>query len=303
MLSNKLKKHIRRVLFNTFGRFHIRTAKHDDVIILTSSRSGSTWLAESLISTNQFKLYNQPFDTVLNSNIYSNILPSYKNNPFFINLSIEDKLKLETFWFKLISGKINPNVEWRFFSKQFKFFYKRKLIKMFFVKDYIDFFHNQPNLKIIYLTRNPLNRGVSNINYGYHDYGEHLFDSKLLKNNSAIKLEELKEIYNTSDYITTKQVIAWYLENCVISEFTQQNRENILHIKYEDMLNQRELTESTISDFIFSNIINFQLSWRDSKTTIKTKPSKNVPVNKKEIQKILELIPDFLTYSKIEDFE
>lgn len=288
------KNKIRLLLFNTLGNLPLKIKKSSNVLILTSSRSGSTWLVESLTNYRTFKWYNQPFDTLLNNNVYGDLLPNTALNPFFYNLSVADKKLFESFWDKIINGKINPNTNWRIFSKTFSLFYSKKLIKSFFAKDAISFFCKQKELKIIYLTRNPITRGKSNINYGYKDYGEFLFNN--FKPSNDLNLDKLQSIYNETDSLLSKHVISWYLENYTICNYLKNNTNaNVLLCKYENLVKNSQEEAQKISTYIFEDD-RFSLSEKKSKTTQKEK-TKTIEVNREEIVAILNCLPNIYPYN------
>ena len=291
----KNKKVFKKIVFNTLGRLKIRTKVLDNVLILTSSRSGSTWLNESLQSTKEFKLYNQPFDRVFNISVYDNLLPGSKKNPYFLNLNKKEIENLENYWHQIINGKINPNVDWRFYKKNFNFLYKRKLIKSFFTKDLIEFYISQPNLKIIYLIRNPINRAISNINYGYKDFGHILLSNQILIESKLINTKRLRKIYSQTNSPITKHVIAWYLENFIIYNYLNSIQSDVFILNYEDMVSNKH-TEAKISEFIFEDQ-RFQLSKKASKTTQAThKKTTNLSLNIEEMEAIKSCLPDFMPY-------
>ncbi len=293
-ISNTISIIFKKLAYTTLGRLKLRTKKLDDVLVLTSSRSGSTWLNESLQNTKEFKLYNQPFDRVFNKSVYDKLLPGNKSNPYFSNLTLEEIKKLTNYWHYIIKGKINPNTDWRFFSNNFNFFYKRKLIKSFFTKDLIDFYASQSNLKIIYLIRNPIQRGLSNINYGYRDFGKALFKNNLIIQSELINVKKLNSIYTKTNSILTKHVIAWYLENFIIYTFLHTNSNSVFILKYEDMVSNKT-TEKNISEFIFGDS-RFELSKKASKTVQTKKKIVKLDINRDEMNEIKSCLPKFMPY-------
>jgi hypothetical protein len=289
---------LKKLAYKTLGNLKIRTQKLDDILRLTSSRSGSTWLNESLQDTKEFKLYNQPFDRVFNDSVYDDLLPSNKNNPFFSNLNTKEVNQLINYWFQIIDGEINPNTDWRFYLKSFNFYYKRKLIKSFFTKDIIEHYVSQPNLKIIYLTRNPVHRAISNMNYGYKDFGDILLKNKILIKSSAINTEKLAKIYTKTNSILTKHVIAWYLENFIISAFLNNNsKHDIFELKYEDMVSNKS-TEEKLSHFVFGHS-NFELSKKASKTSQAKITKIKFMINLEEMNEIKSCLPKFMPYINV----
>lgn len=267
-MNQKLKSIIRLVLFNTLGRFHFRIKKENDLVILTSSRSGSTWFVESLLKYNRFMTYNQPFDNLLNVNLYAHLLP-LKGNPFLINLTKDETEAVMYFFHQLRLGKIFNNVNWRVWDKFNYIFYKRKLFKVFFAKDIFKLFVSEKNIDIIYLTRHPITRAFSNIQYGYPHGCQYLFDNEKLMNIiGQEKIESLKQIFSYSGELE-KHVLGWFLENYNILNYVEKNNSKILHIKYEDMIEKPKIISEKLSQCLEIKKENINFSNQPSSTTHK----------------------------------
>ena len=263
MAINKqfLKKWIRLFLYNTFGRLGFRTGMKTDILILTSSRSGSTWLVESILRNDKCKLINQPFDCLFNDNVYKDLLPISNKNHHFVNLTNTEEEQVVSFWNLLRKGCLNPSSTWKIFSKDFIFFYERKLFKVFFLKEKVQFFENEDNLVVLYLIRNPLYTSLSNINYNYKPSGESLIKLKSLSEYPN-EFSELKQIYFSTSSILMKYIISWCFEN--YTPFVKVNSSNnIILIRYEDLKDRKQ---STLSDISQTLNIQFTPNYVKSKT-------------------------------------
>lgn len=270
VIRKNFKKYIRLFLFYTFGRLGYKIGSKKDILILTSSRSGSTWLVESILKNGKSKLINQPFDCLFNSNVHEKRLPISNKNYHFINLTKEDEEKLFKFWHQLRDGRLNHNSIWKLFSKDFFFFYNRKIYKVFFMKDKIEFFINQNNLTIIYLLRNPMNTSLSNINYNYKPSGECFLRIKNIKDYPK-EFKKLKEIYYETNSVLATYIISWCFENYKINNYSKNN-DNIIILRYEDLvLNEKKMIEK-LKKFINKD---FMLKNDNSKTYKKQNNSLN----------------------------
>ena len=274
-----LKKWVRLFLYNTFGRLGFRTGMKSDILILTSSRSGSTWLVESILVNDKCKLINQPFDCLFNNNVYENLLPILNQNHHFVNLTNIEEEQVIRFWNRLRKGSLNPNSTWKIFSKFFNFFYERKLFKVFFLKEKVQFFENEDNLVVLYLIRNPLHTSLSNINYNYKPSGESLIKFKSLSEYPN-EFSELKQIYFSSTNILVKYIISWCFEN--YKPFVKANSSNnIILIRYEDLKDRKESILSYISQTLN---IQFSPNYMKSQTFKKS----NTSFNKEPMYKLKE---------------
>jgi len=271
-MNKKLKNKIRFFLFNTLGRLHFRITNENDLLVFSSSRSGSTWFVESLLENNRFMLYNQPFDNLLNVNIYDRLLP-IKDNPFLINLTKNEINKVKKYFYYLRAGKVFNNVNWRLFDKYNYIFYKRKLFKVFFAKEIYKIFLDEKNLDIVYLTRHPLTRAYSNIKYGYPDGCKYLLHNEnLIKMIGQENVNKIKHIFSYSGELE-KHVLGWFLENYHLLSYIENNKSSILHIKYEDMITQSKHISEKLSKHIEINVDKMVFSEQPSSTTHKEQVS------------------------------
>lgn len=269
-LKNIFKKNIRIILFNTLGRIGYRIKKKKNIVILTSSRSGSTWFVESILLSLRAKHINQPYDCFFNNNVYKNKLPINNDNFHFINLSNSENKKLNAYWSKLVNGNININSTWNVFSKEFKFLYERKIFKIFFLKEKIDFFTEQKDIIIFYLIRNPLDTSLSNINYNYGISGDSLIKNKAIEKYPK-EFKKLKTIYLETDNILMKYIIGWAFENYKPYTYAKSNNQ-ILMLRYEDLKDRNKYILKRLKAELGEK---FTLKKTKSKTFNNQKPQNN----------------------------
>lgn len=237
-MKQNIKNLIRRLLFESFGRLYTKIGNEKDLVILSSSRSGSTWLVETLTQSNKFMIYNQPFDRLLNNNVYSNRLP--EGNPYFVNISNKEKLKVEKFLDDILDDRIFPNVQWRIWKNN-SIFYKRKLLKVFFAKDLLSDIFLDKNFDLIYLLRHPISRALSNINYNYPNGCEYLiYNNKISDTIGRNNMKYLKKNYKHYSKLS-KHILGWFLENYLLLISKGKLENNILYIHYEDMIHNPEI--------------------------------------------------------------
>jgi hypothetical protein len=215
-----------------------KVGDNNDLLIITSSRSGSTWLVESLLKKESFLLYNQPFDNFFNRSLFIpkvNDFPS--KDPHYFHF--ESKQIFKKRFTRIFSNQIFPNIEWRVWLKSRPIFYDRKLIKCFFVKQNLEVMLINKNIDFLILMRHPINTSLSNIEYGYKPSALYLLEAYTVETFPQInQIKILHEKY--SNFILIKYLISWVLENWPIrnSQIIDLKKEysNLFFVSYEELL-------------------------------------------------------------------
>tara|TARA_Y100000590_G_scaffold314564_2_gene355661 strand:- start:14773 stop:15765 length:993 start_codon:yes stop_codon:yes gene_type:complete len=263
-----LKYLIKHLIWNI--KFHKYNDNKKNIFLLTSRRSGGTWITQalSLRKNTKFVLepYNVGYSDLINSRHYSNKI-LVDGFPRFGR----DSSDVTNFFKKILySNSIKCQEQWNFFSKEFYFFTDTTVIKTHSPKIFIHSLLKEfPEEKFIYLIRNPLAQCLSIVNKtdvkGKVYISKFLDDAKFL--DRYINLEMKKFMIETSknDQYFDKLFLSWILENLPVLRILPNK--NILLIKYEDLVLDFELEFQKIEQFIGEKILKEKFINQPSMTT------------------------------------
>jgi len=252
--------------FKQFMTFVFNTHKlgNKDILILSSPRSGSTWLMDILYGEEGMKYINEPLSkTILDYMKYMDIETRWN----YLTLTEEEKELFNKYFSTDIPiGYFAPiNI----FKEDFNFKTNRRVIKLIRANGLINWFKTNLDIEIIYLIRHPIPQALSCISRG-HEYAieEYLnnerFAQKYLDGN---KRDFVNEILNSG----TKReqfVLEWCLDNLVPLDYIE-NHSNVLVVPYEKLVLQPEETLTGLSKNLNLSDLEKMLSKVDkpSKTT------------------------------------
>jgi len=219
---------LKKILIKLFNN-HNQSKK--DILILSSPRSGSTWLMEIL--------YTQPGIKYINEPLGKNILDSNKFIPIktrwnYITLSKYEKKILYEYFVKddiiRYFGPIN------IFNSNYNFFTNRRAFKVIRANCLIEWFVNEFDIHIIYLIRHPIPQALSCIKRKHHcEIQEYLEDETFVNDwLSSDQLKYINKILKSGSQLE-KFVVEWCLDNIIPLNVSKTNK-RILVLTYEEVV-------------------------------------------------------------------
>lgn len=204
-----------------------------DILILSSPRSGSTWLMELIYTQPGVKYINEP----LGKNIldYKHFLP-IKTRWNYICLDEYEKGILKEYFIKDKAIKyFGPK---NIFSVNYNFFTNRRVIKCIRANELIDWFLTECGFNCIYLIRHPLSQSLSCIKRGHHvQVEEYLADDRYKER--YLNKELIGFIRDIIAHGTDleKFVVDWCLDNlATLLYIRNKERNGLVFLTYEELV-------------------------------------------------------------------
>lgn len=234
-------KRLRRRFITTFLTYHQPGDKRD-ILILSSPRSGSTWLMELLYTQPRMKYVDEPLaKNVLDS---LNILP-IRTRWAYVNLGVGEQHIIKRY-FKS-DRQIKYFGPWDIFDENYNFFTNRRVIKVIRANALIEWFSDELDMDIVYLLRHPIAQSLSCIQRGHHcriiDY---LRDDQFIKAHVNEKQVRLIRQVLESGTDLEKFVTEWCLDNLVPLKFRKKH--DVLILTYEELVLRPEAVVELLCD-------------------------------------------------------
>ena len=251
-IQYKIKSLARHVANNTLGAVPRRApAGAPDIIVFSNRRGGSTWLIELLSKEPDIKRAVEIFDVTLNHNPYRSVLPEDRGG-FFFDLDDAGRQKLFRYFDDISSGRKNYNTQWKFWAQPYTTRYRRMLFKLFYVKNYIETFHQQYDSHVLLQLRHPVPTAMSINRLGWPsaidsmgtnaDFRRQLDDDQLTSIDAILAKGTSLE----------KHIAGWFLENFIPMRYAEDK--DLLTVTYESMVRDPEATLTLLSDRLSLNL-------------------------------------------------
>jgi len=250
ILIQSLKFFIKHLIWNF--KFHKYNKSRRNIFLLTSRRSGGTWIMQALSRIKNTKSVIEPFNygyrDVFNRRHYSQEL--LKNG--FPKLESNRKDVINFLNKLFYSNSIKCQEQWRIFSSDFHFLTTRTVVKLHTPKIFIEDLQKEyPNDKFIFLIRNPIPQVLSILNLEMKslDYiNWFLEDQKYIdKYLSSEQIKFAKHIAQNGK-VKEKLFLTWVLENKPVIEFSE--KKNLLMVKYEDVVLNKSFIIQKIEHYL-----------------------------------------------------
>jgi len=268
LFYQNIKYLIKHVIWNL--KYHKYNNDKKNIILLTSRRSGGTWITQilSLRKNTKFVLepYNIGYADLINFRHYSKDIlidgyPRYGRDFEHVKL-----------FFKkiLFSNSVKCQEQWNFFSKEFDFFTDSTVIKTHSPKIFIDSLLKEfKNEKFLFLIRNPLAQCLSVAKKtdvpGKEYISRYLDDPVYISKFINPKMKELMiRSLSTGTYFD-KLFLSWVLENLPVLRALPNK--NLLLIKYENLVEDFSSEFKKIEEFIGEKFVGENFKNEPSMTT------------------------------------
>ena len=241
--------------------FLIHKKQKNDIYIISTFRSGSTWLAEILYNIPKTKYIHEPFSPY-KFNIKNNIYPKKPDN-LYISLTKSEESSFTEYIKKLSEGKIFISRRYDILSSSFSLKTNRSVFKILRCSPLAEWFVNHYSDYFLFLIRHPLTTSVSKIQTGIKkdfqtSINKYLSDQKYV--NKYLNNEILTYLDKNNNVFTEleKETIIWCLDNLPLihtySKYKEYN--NVALITYEELLAYPENTIKKIGNFLNLTNIN-----------------------------------------------
>ena len=256
-----------------FHLFNIhKRVSQKDILILTTGRSGGTWLLELISYQKGIRSISEPLSLSLVTHPRVNEFGSFRagNGYSFI----QKPIPLKSYFEDIFSGKLNPFSPIKTFRKNFRtyhYFTNRSVVKVCHGKGLIKWFAENFDVDIIYFYRHPVPTALSMIKRRFNTKLAGLLEDELFiqKYLSEKQLQFAKKIQKDGSEIE-KFVLSWTLEN-IIPLKTISNGFDCYKLSYEELvLFPQKCIEWLSNNFKLNKAILEKKFHLSSSTTIKS---------------------------------
>jgi hypothetical protein len=225
--------------------FNSHKQKKKDILILSSPRSGSTWLMELLSYEKHAKYIDEPLSKDIID--IKNFLPI---KTWWNYLSLDDTES------KIFKNYFNNDDIIRCFGSanilknNYSYFTNRRIFKVIRANALIEFFENEFDFNIIYLIRHPISQSLSCIRRKHHCEIPEYLENKKFKKKFLTKeqIEHTKKVLK-SELELEKHVTEWCLDNIAPINHIKENKKNkIFVLGYEELVLETEKILKLITD-------------------------------------------------------
>ncbi|MCP4373896.1 MAG: hypothetical protein GY797_38205 [Deltaproteobacteria bacterium] len=212
-----------------------------DILILSSPRSGSTWLMETFYAVPGTKYIYEPLARHTLNRLSLIGLPKRLR---YANLTESEGNLMKEYLRRV--DKMNLCGLTNIFSKDYDFFTNRRVIKIIRANALVEWFAHELEVHVVYIIRHPIPQSLSCIQRGKSKIGcwisEYMDNDEYVKQNINKRLERfIKKIQGTgSDF--EKFVTEWCLANLIALKNMNNNKWCIityeeLVLRYKDVIN------------------------------------------------------------------
>ncbi len=241
------------------------------ILIIGSTRSGTTFLMESINQNNDYRLIFEPFN-----NTYTKEWLKFDTREYIDPTHTDNHKKRAVH--NILTGQIS-NLWVNRYNRKIRS--DRRLVKAVRANLLMDHIRAEyPNLQVVYLVRNPYDVVASriNMNFDARDIHQVLNQSTFLaKHYSDINIGDLKTELTS---VEAKHVALWCFENRYLSKL--QSQLNLQMLRYKDIK----------GNLISINKGELKLTKKDSKPSASSSPRNAYKLNASErnnITNVLEL--------------
>jgi len=204
----RTKNTLKRILN---GLHKVDAKEEDSIVIMSTRRSGSTLLMETVYSQPNFGYVNEPFK-FWKPHKYSALLPNCKEMRYK-NLSKKEIHKIANFHKKICSGNLRFRGQWNFLSSSYSRNVNRFVFKEFNTKPVMYKLNEELSSQMIYLVRHPVSSALSIMDRGWDDSLDVFVDRSYLEGYLDRDAIRFCESVSDSGNQFARHVLQWCLEN------------------------------------------------------------------------------------------
>lgn len=259
-----------------------------DIFILSSLRSGSTWLAEIIYRFPKVKYVQEPFSRK-KRNLKKYLYPIQPSWTYTYNDITANERQVINYIENQSKGKYVTSRRYDVFSSSFNFYTNRSVIKLLRTTPISDWLINSFKEDIfIILVRHPIATSLSKIETEIRKdfeptltkyFKDRKFVETFLSQEIINKIETEKENYSELE----QEIVVWCLDNISLIQAYQKNKDTskVIFVTYEELATKTELTLKRLcefSDLPYSN----NILQESKKASASTRYNKQNETNKME---------------------
>jgi len=277
-LLRKIKIYLRKGNYwwlNVFNRpifYSENDQPNDSVVIIGSTRSGTTYLMENLNENNEYRIIFEPFNPE-----YVEDWTSFSARPYIDESSSEEEKKV---LYRTLRGHIECNWVNKFNRQHSN---NQRILKSVRGQLLIPFTAAEyPEIPIIYLLRSPFEVVESRINYLFDENDFQLILNQKTFIEKYYSQTPLDSIQNKIKTPAGKHAFLWCLENKFLLENEKQLQ--LVKVTYDQLKGQKAFWNG--SKLIFTNTSVY-------KPSPTSNPKKKTPLSPKEMEDITMVLNGF----------
>lgn len=264
-----MKMNYAKKLLKSLGRIpkqYEDTSGCKHICLLTTRRSGGTWLMEAISTTKGMRYVNQPFSRVLYHypDLRRNYFSGVSSNDL-VPISDEDKNGVLEYMKDIIQQEVNKGTEWLPTRTTYGIKEDRLCLKIHNVKHWVEILQQEFDFLFLFLFRHPISVVKSVLKKQWSCFPEsYLKDSILRSKLSKYELENSLNIIEKGSRLEN-YFLHWFIENIVPFRVIKDIPDAFM-LSYEELLiNTRDIV----------NIMGKRLDIGDTSTIVDTlkKPS------------------------------
>ena len=194
-----------------------RPGKAPPILVLTSRRSGGTWLTDALAAENGLLCVLQPFAIGLSDPIlrFDGGFPASLRDNLAVPIRPDDESWMPDFFERILSGRLRIGWPANPLGSRFQARTDRVLVKIHNAKAWIDWFEERfPEAHIAVHFRHPIPQALSSMRMGWPDRTlAYLRDRRFVEEHLTPELEEAARATSASGSAFEKTLVGWLIEN------------------------------------------------------------------------------------------
>lgn len=217
-----------------------------DMLMFSSRRSGSTLLMQGFSSQRGIRFIDQPFGLYTNSRHAINRLPLFEAGQI-ISGDPDEMDEVRKYVQDIMVGELHVNAPWKFWSKDFSFYWDRSILKITDAKCIINELVDWFDVDSIILFRHPVSQALSVGRNGWRTTGRAFIRSTDF---CAAYLTDRQKDFAQQIYASgsalDKRVLDWCLENIPLIQHSHERGTSHV-IFYENLIVNPEETLEKLS--------------------------------------------------------
>ncbi|MCS3827493.1 hypothetical protein GGP85_002963 [Salinibacter ruber] len=213
-----------------------RPGEENDLLILSSPRSGSTWLMELIYTQPGIKYIDEPLAKhILEAENIFPLKPCWR----YVDLTATEKATLTDYLKndRLVRRFGPRNV----LADEYDYFTDRRVLKLIRTCSLLPWFAENSGFEVIYLIRHPIPQALSAIRRD-HDHHLRAYSSALSSDVYGTEAQDVIDSLDATSTVLKAFVTAWCLENIVPLQYvTGRSEVNVFVLTYEELVMNPEV--------------------------------------------------------------
>ena len=194
-----------------------RQGPRRNICLFATRRGGSTWLMETISANRGIRALDQPFSSSTGTLTAGQFraMPKFDGG-MVLDLDPEQEVPFRHYVDRVMSGDLPVNAPTRFWSREFDFRSDRLLLKITDAGSMIDWFDENYDVDIVFLTRHPIPQALSCMRNGWTlNVGPFLRNQRFVERHLGDDLAKYARALLEDGSELERFVLNWTLENLV----------------------------------------------------------------------------------------